>query len=159
MEPAFPTVNESLQEPQDGSLTMLDPLARRTRRRTLVLGVVAALSLSGCAALQDDGARSAADDLARGLHSEDVSGLAFSNGPGEEVQTELERILRTTGGIEPDVTVTGTEVEGTPHGRSCHGAGTFPPLTRTGPTARTWTSPAPTAGGGPRGSRRSWSPG
>ena len=112
MEPAFPTVNESLQEPQDGSLTMLDPLARRTRRRTLVLGVVAALSLSGCAALQDDGARSAADDLARGLHSEDVSGLAFSNGPGEEVQTELERILRTTGGIEPDVTVTGTEVEG-----------------------------------------------
>lgn len=108
----FPTVNESLQEPQDGTLTMLDPLARRTHRRTLVLGVVAALSLSSCGALQDDGARSAADDLARGLHSEDVSGLAFSNGTGEEVQTELERVLRTTGGIEPDVTVTGTEVEG-----------------------------------------------
>ena len=77
---------------------------RRTRRHDrLAMSVVVALMLSGCSALPGNAPSDAAEALAQGLHSRDVSGLEFSNMGGSEVQAELDRILRMTGGIAPDV--------------------------------------------------------
>lgn len=77
---------------------------RRTRRHDrLAMSVVVALMLSGCSALPGNAPSDAAEALAQGLHSRDVSGLEFSNVGGSEVQAELDRILRMTGGIAPDV--------------------------------------------------------
>ena len=76
----------------------------RTRRRgRFTMSIVVVLLVSGCSALLGNAPRDAAEALAQGLHSRDVSGLEFSNAGGSEVQAELDRILRMTGGIVPDV--------------------------------------------------------
>lgn len=91
---------------------------RRTRCHAyLAMSGVVALMLSGCSVLPGNEPQDAAEALAQGLHARDVSGIGFSNKTGSEVQADLDRVLRMTGGIAPDVQT--ARVSG--QGQTAHG--------------------------------------
>ena len=81
------------------------------------MSVVVALMLSGCSVLPGNEPQDAAEALAQGLRARDVSGIGFSNATGSEVQADLDRIFRMTGGIAPDVRT--ARVSG--QGQTAHG--------------------------------------
>ena len=91
---------------------------RRTRHHAhFAMSVVVALMLSGCSVLPGNEPQDAAEALAQGLRARDVSGIGFSNATGSEVQADLDRIFRMTGGIAPDVRT--ARVSG--QGQTAHG--------------------------------------
>lgn len=91
-------------------MTPAPPRSRRYRRLTMSL--VVALSISGCSLLPGTAVQDAAEALAQGMRSADVSGLEFSNRSGSQAQAELSSILRMTGGLAPEVRADRVETHG-----------------------------------------------
>lgn len=85
----------------------------RTQRGRATISVVATLAavaclLAGCSGSEEE-ARAAADRLATGVASGDLSGVTFTDRPADEVQHLLAEVTEGMGDVAPEVRVTRME--------------------------------------------------